>query len=144
MVLGYEKAGARCHNSSSSFNNCKIKLIRLINIQLLLYHQQAKKFWSNSKILSCSGTARFRTNPNQPRLGEDTLIVRSDLLKQDNYTSSFMYRGKLNFCGTYSYVTLQLNLLCGQGQTEPKTDVLPGLQNRKPSDVHATPGSVSN
>ena len=43
-----------------------------------------------------------------------------------------MYRGKLNFCGTYSYVTLQLNPLYGQRQTEPKVDVLPGLQNRIP------------
>ena len=80
-------------------------------------------------------------NPHQPRSGEGTLIFRSDWLKQDNYPSSFMYRGKLNFCGTYSYVTLQLNPLHGQGQTEPKTDVSPGLQNGIPPNFHTMAGS---
>ena len=55
-----------------------------------------------------------------------------------------MHRGKLNFCGAYSYVTLQLNPLYGQGQTEPKTNVIPGLRNRIPPDFHATAGSRPN
>ena len=54
-----------------------------------------------------------------------------------------MCAGKLNFCIyiTYGYVTIQLNLLYGQGQTVQGTGALLGLQIGTPPDFRATAGS---
>ena len=47
----------------------------------------------------------------------------------------------LNSVHAYGYVTLQLNLLCGQGQTVQGTGALLGLQIEIPPDFHAKAGS---